>query len=257
MHWLMLATLVIAHRGASGVAPENTLAAFREAVRLGAEWIELDVQFSREGVPVVLHDETLNRTSSGRGAVSRKSVEELRGLDAGSWFDERFRGEPIPTLEQVLQWIRPTPANLLIEIKKGKGFPPEFARTVAAMLEREGMQSRVLVQSFDPVAVQRVKEADSSLSTLLLMNYRSPDPAREALQVGAEGAAIRHDLVSAETVRNLRDHNLKLFVWTVNEVEDIRRMLALGVDGIISDFPDRVRKLRDQMLSGGLGPRMR
>src|SRR5882672_9051969 len=161
--------LRVAHRGASARAPENTLAAFAEAVRLGANAIELDVHLTADGVPVVIHDGTVDRTTNGRGDVGRMTLKDLRRLDAGAWFSSRFRGERIPTLEEALEWARGR-CGLNLEIKGPSGRRrtgaagaggaaglPQVALAVARALRRTGFREPVIVSSFSPQALRAAR----------------------------------------------------------------------------------------------------
>ena len=144
----MTVPAIEAHRGNSAEAPENTLAAFGSAIRLGAPWIELDIHPSKDGVLVVIHDGTVNRTTGGRGEVGALTLEELRRLDAGSWFAPAFAGQRIPTLEEVFELAAPAGTRLNIEIKRAPG-GLDVAPAVAALLRRYGAESRYVVSSFE------------------------------------------------------------------------------------------------------------
>ncbi|MFQ5737859.1 MAG: glycerophosphodiester phosphodiesterase [Acidobacteriota bacterium] len=234
-------TLVIAHRGASGEAPENTLAAFRRAVQLNVDLVELDVRFSRDRRVIVIHDETVQRTTTGHGAVAEMTLNDLRQLDCGSWFDQRFKGERIPTLEEVIAVVRPTPVQLLIEIKDRPAPPEGFETLILETLGRNGMQSRAILQSFDLRAVKELKQIEPSVAAAALLDRRSSDPVGEALEAGAETLAIKWKLLRPEIVEEAHRRGVQVYVWTVNKPKDIGRMRDFGVDGIISNYPQRIR----------------
>lgn len=242
----LMTALVIAHRGASGEAPENTLAAFQRAIEANVDFVELDIHFSRDGEMMVIHDQTVDRTTSGQGKVSDLTRQEIQALDAGSWFSGEFRGEKVPTLEEVVELVKPTSVGLLIEIKKGSGLPQGFEERLTETIRRHELQSRVMIQSFDHDAVGAVKKADTSLAVAVLMDYSSPDPGSEARAVGAGTLALKSNLVTKEVVEQAHRSGLRLFVWTVNGVIDMRKMLTLGVDGIITDYPKRLHQTMDE-----------
>jgi glycerophosphoryl diester phosphodiesterase len=237
---------VIAHRGASGFAPENTLAAFRKAVELGAGFVETDLQLSRDARLLALHDDTLDRTTNGRGAVSAKTLEEMRRLDAGSWFRPpghkqaapEFAGERIPTIEEVLAFGREHDIGLHLEIKTTGPSGAEHA--IVGALHTADEIPRSVVLSFEPTTLRRVRELDPLVVTGFLYSDRLSAPAAAAVNVGARQLLPRADRVTRELVQEAHAHDLKLVTWTVNEPERMRELISAGVDGIITDFPDRL-----------------
>lgn len=235
-------SLVIAHRGASGEAPENTMAAFERAIEMKVDLIELDIHFSKDGEIMVIHDETVDRTTDGRGAIAEMTRNEVQALDAGSWFSPRFEGERVPTLSEVIELVKPTPVNLLIEIKQGRGLPHGFEKRLIQAIQEHNILSRVIVQSFNHAAVRKVKEENPSIATGALIDYRSPDPISEVKAAGAETLALKSSLVTREVIEKAHRNGLRVFVWTVNKLARIRKMLTLGVDGVITDYPSRVRR---------------
>ncbi|MDA2925906.1 glycerophosphodiester phosphodiesterase [Acidobacteria bacterium AH-259-G07] len=238
----LMISLVIAHRGASGEAPENTMAAFERAIEMKVDLIELDIHFSKDGEIMVIHDETVDRTTDGRGAIAEMTRNEVQALDAGSWFSPRFEGERAPTLSEVLELVKPTPVNLLIEIKQGRGLPHGFEKRLIQAIQEHNILSRVIVQSFNHAAVRKVKEENPSIATGALIDYRSPDPVSEVKAAGAETLGLKSSLVTREIIEKAHRNGLRVFVWTVNKLARIRKMLILGVDGVITDYPSRVRR---------------
>ena len=239
---------VIAHRGASGVAPENTLAAFRKAVELGAGFIETDLQLSRDARLVGLHDETLDRTTDGRGPVSARTLEELRRLDAGSWFRPssnheaaHFTGEHIPTIEEILAFGREHEIGLHLEIKPEGPSGAEHA--IVGALHACGEVARSVVISFDVSTLRRVRQLDPLVMTGFLYSDRSGDVVATAVNAGARQLLPRADRVTRELVGNAHAHDLKVVAWTANAPEEMQKLIAAGVDGIITDYPDRLVEL--------------
>ncbi len=239
---------VIAHRGASGVAPENTLAAFRKAVELGAGFIETDLQLSRDARLVGLHDDTLDRTTDGRGPVSARTLEELRRLDAGSWFRRSsnhetvpFAGELIPTIEEILAFGREHEIGLHLEIKPEAPSGAEHA--IVGALHAAGEVARSAVISFDVSTLRRVRQLDPLVVTGLLYSDRLADAVATAVNVGARQLLPRADRVTRELVGNAHTHDLKVVAWTADSPEEMQKLIAAGVDGIITDYPDRLVEL--------------
>lgn len=220
-----------AHRGASGSAPENTLAAFRAAEEAGADGIELDVHLSREGVPVVIHDDSVDRTTDGRGAVRRLSLRELRSLDAGHWFSPAFAGERIPTLEEVLRWAGER-LRLNIEVKSSRA-----GEAVLAEIEAFP-RARVLLSSFDHELLEHLRLLAPDLPLAFLCDSRFwRRPLRRATDCGAESFHPRADRVCRAMTIACRRCGLEVFPWTVNEMSRLRSLRRLGVDGIFTDDP--------------------
>ncbi|MDR7485376.1 MAG: glycerophosphodiester phosphodiesterase [Armatimonadota bacterium] len=234
---------VIAHRGASGEAPENTLAAFRRALELGADAVELDVHLSADGVPVVIHESLLDRTTDGRGLVRDYPLDALRRLDAGRWFGERFAGERIPTLAEALEVLRAV--RVIVEIKNGPVYYPGIAARVADTVRAVGHRA-VTVSSFDHPVLLEVRKAAPDLSTAVLYMGRFTDSLWLARETGADvlqpyWAWITPDLIEAAHAAGRR-----VEAWTVDEPRHARFVIDLGVDGIITNFPDRIRALLAQ-----------
>ena len=242
---------VIAHRGGANLAPENTLAAIKQAISLGVDMIEIDVILSKDSAVIVIHDDTIDRTSDGSGIVKEMTLEEIKKYDAGSWFDEKFKGETIPTLEEVFAAINGQ-CILLIEIKDGDEAYPGLERKVVDAIHEYQANDWVVVQSFNEKTVLRVKEMDSSLLTYYLLGgnfepfYTELKSKSASGTLGAlpyDGIAVRYASVDASNAATIKKAGYGLFVWTVNEVEDMQRLIEVGVDGIITDSPDKLREL--------------
>ena len=232
--------LIVAHRGASCAAPENTLAAFRAAVELGADAIELDVQRCADGHLVVFHDGTLDRTTDGRGRLADRSLAELKRLDAGSWFAPAFAGERIPVLEEVLQAV-PQQVILFVELKVA-GLPQTLAagmeEQVAGALSKSGRLATSVLSSFDPACLRRVKAVMPQACCGLLFES---DPERHlsvALDLGADALHPHWTAVSDSLLEAARRHGLAVAAWTVDEPQVIARLARAGVDAIITNRPD-------------------
>jgi glycerophosphoryl diester phosphodiesterase len=226
---------VIAHRGASGTCPENTLAAFRRAEALGAHMIELDVQLTRDREVVVLHDDTLERTTDGHGPLKRWTLAELRRLDAGSWFAPGFAGESVPSLAEVLDAVR-LPVN--VELKTD-GAPGLVDRTLA-VVEEAGALGRIVFSSFDPSALVRLRALTADADLGVLWARRRLAPAIDlAKRVAARGLHLRKTLASPKSIAAAREAGLSVRVWTVNEPREFAPLRAAGARGVFTDYPER------------------
>jgi len=230
--------LVIAHRGASGNAPENTLAAFRKAVALGATFIETDLQLSRDARFVAIHDPTVNRTTNGQGAVHDMTLADLRKLDAGSWFGSEFAGERIPTLEEIFEFSKKNDVVFYLEIKPGAAWGGEHA--LVGALRESGEIPRAVVISFDAAIVLNLRKIEPTLMTGLLYDGQIENPLDKAVEIGARQVAVRGDLVTPALIAQAKKKDLQVVCWTVNHPAHMRMLAAAGVDGIMSDYPDRL-----------------
>lgn len=231
-----------AHRGARAYAPENTLLAFELAFELGAEAIECDVQRSRDGQLVILHDGTVNRTTNGAGPVARLSFEELRALDAGR---SARLPQRIPTLDETLALVRRR-GGINLEIK-GESVAESVATAEAVEPVLGGLdeafRARVLVSSFEHPAVSLLKERLPWLRAGMLFGsraWRRRDMLAPAIDIGAEAIHPSAGLVTSDLVRRAHDAGLRVNVWTANRWNTIRRLIEWEVDGIFSDYPERV-----------------
>ena len=242
---------VVAHRGASGYAPENTMAAFALAVQMGASAIELDVHLSRDREIVVLHDPQVDGTTNGTGAVGDLTLAQLRRLDAGSWFNRshpkkarpEYVGEKIPTLQEAIHLVKGTAAGLYIEIKDPELYPDDFEARIVSLIRRNEIEERVVLLSFCVESIRKARDLDSSIRTALLTGSLKTDPVASANAAGADELAVRHTLLTAGLLRKARAERLGITAWTVNTQNEIKRALTLGVYCVISNYPDRVLKL--------------
>ncbi|WP_265520285.1 glycerophosphodiester phosphodiesterase [Oerskovia flava] len=237
--------VVIAHRGNSSVAPQNTLAAFESAWRAGADAIELDVRLSRDGRVVVIHDSTVDDTTDGSGAVEQLDLATLRALDAGSWFSRAFVGQRVPTLDEVLALLVERPGtDVLLEVKGA--WTPTEARRVTDAVDAAGLAERVVVQSFWPQTVEALRDAAEHLPRGLLLAL-PPDGPDELLRVCKELDVVTCNpagtLLAADPglLDRLRSMGLQVMVWTANEPAEWELLCEADVDAIITDRPDRLR----------------
>jgi glycerophosphoryl diester phosphodiesterase len=232
--------LVFAHRGAKRVAPENTLPAFQAAIQLGADGVELDVQYSSDGKLVIFHDLNLEKTSNGTGRVSALTFEELRELDAGSHFSPEFAGAQIPTLDEVLDLAR---GKLLvnIELKSLEITNVRLGSDVVEVVRAHKMADEVVISSFNPFALRRSKRAGPEIEHALLLALDTSNWTRWGLTLRyslAQGLHPETKMVDAAYLAAARRRGMPVRVWTVNDENDMRRLAGLGIDAIVSDTPD-------------------
>lgn len=252
---------VVGHRGASGESPENTLPAFRKAFEAGAEFVELDVRGSKEGHVVIVHDATLERTTNGRGRVKEKTLLELKALDAGYWFTPdggasypfRERNIALPTLEEY--FLAFPLARAIIEIKQAS---PSIVPSVIDVVRRLGRQGHVLLATEKDSVMEELRRniRESGLSIATGFSYGEVAAFFYWVRGGKKGAFLPpgqafqippkyndFTLVSDETVGAAHELATEMFVWTINDPEEMKRLLRLGVDGLITDYPARLRDL--------------
>ena len=265
--------LVIAHRGASGIAPENTLSAFRLAVALGAEGVEMDVQLTADGRPVVIHDARVNRTTNGKGAVGSFTLEKLSELDAGRWFDKRlslrpgvrrmieraaiehrlkqtYTGENIPTLESVMKVL--APANLsrvYIELKCNDKRREPLIDSVFEIIRHLRLERSVTLLSFDHEAIHIARSRSPHIRTAATfpVSSRALVTTKSLIEsvenAGADEAALHYGLATRRAVLSLHERGIAVSAWTANRPVVMRRLILSGVDAIMTNFPNRLKEV--------------
>lgn len=234
---------VIAHRGDSKACPENTLPAFESAVKAKADLVELDYVHTADGVPLVIHDETLDRTTDAvarfggeKIPVASKKLAELRPLDAGGWFGAKFRGARLPTLEESLDAIQPG-STTLIERKAGD------AKTCVDLLKRKKLVDSVVVQAFDWEFLKECRKLSPELTLVALGGEELSDEKLDEIEsFGAAGVGWSDENVSQATILAAHDRGLKIWVWTVNDPSRASELVEWGADGIITDVPGAIRE---------------
>jgi glycerophosphoryl diester phosphodiesterase len=244
--------LIIGHRGAMGYAPENTIASFEDAIRRGADWIELDVQLSQDGEVVVMHDTSVDRTTNGEGLVRDLPWKRIKTFDAGAWYGPDFARQFVPSLDEVIAHFknrktsRQLPLGIVIELKTARGSGGSLADCVAAILRREQFAERVVVISFDFVALQEVRAANKQIPTGLLFSEekeKEDSPITRARDIGAHAIFPRKTWVTERGVAAAHKAGLAVGTWTANTKNEMKRMITCGVDAIATNYPDRLRGL--------------
>jgi glycerophosphoryl diester phosphodiesterase len=248
--------LIIAHRGASAVAPENTLAAFRRALEIGADGIELDVRLASDGVPVVIHDATLQRTGSVRGAIAQMTSAQLANADVGSWFNgarpeqarEEYAREFVPSLERVFQLVldrKPENFTIYVELKTD-GKSSDLPQSIADLIKRYRFHDRVVIVSFDLDALRQTKLSDSSIGTGALFaprhgagtGLRAEKIMALAIESGADEILLHRLIARPRLINSAIRNDFKVVVWTADDAVWLKRARELGVHALITNDPD-------------------
>lgn len=225
----MRRVLKIGHRGAAGHAPENTLAAIQKGIELGVDFVEIDVRCTADGILVALHDSSVNRTTNGKGPIDRLSLRDVKALDAGN-------GECVPTLEEVLNVVSGQ-TGLILELKvKGAA-----QKTVEAV-QQAGFKEPVIYASFLHEELGIIRSIDAEASLMALFGRLPQASVARAMKYSPSHVGLRHDTVTRRLVEAFHDEGLLVFVYTTDTTREIQRAISAGVDGIISNVPERLRR---------------
>ncbi|WP_186578287.1 glycerophosphodiester phosphodiesterase [Aquibacillus kalidii] len=230
-------TIIFAHRGASKLAPENTMPAFDLAYQMGADGIETDVQLTKDHVPVLIHDENVRRTTDGTGFVQDYTLEELQKLDAGSWFSEHYAGTTIISLDQFLSWIKDKNLKINIELKNNVIDYKNLEKIVYDLLKKYDVLTRTVISTFNAESVKRLEGIDKDLTTAFLTSSKIKDLVGYSKNLGATGLHIRYRLLNRSIVRNAHSNNMYVATYTVNRPTQIMRCFKLGCHAIFTDVP--------------------
>ena len=240
---------VIAHRGSNKVAPQNTLPAFRQAILEDADGFETDVHVTKDGKLVICHNYTIDATSDGRGEITDYTLGELKLFDFGSYFSAEFKGTPLPTVDEFLELVGPTDAEIInIELKSPRKSESGIVKKTLDTVKAHGLLDRCLISSFDRHILKEVKDLDPRCRTGFLyptIDYQaSPfiaDPFPIAKHIGADALHPMSVVVTPRLVRRAHKNGLTVNVWTVDDPKTVKSLAAMGVDGIITNCPGKVR----------------
>ncbi|MBH5320179.1 glycerophosphodiester phosphodiesterase [Paenibacillus sp. GSMTC-2017] len=238
--------IIFAHRGASGYCPENTLAAFKKAIELGATGIETDVQQTKDGQLVLIHDESLARTAGANKLVKDTNYDELSDLDAGSWFDSSFSEERVPTLQQLLALTQKTELIINIELKNGIILYPGIEQQVIDVVRNYGMSDQVIISSFNHYSLALCKQLAPEIKTGVLYMEGLYEPWKYAATIQADALHAYKYAVLPEWVAEAAKHGIVYYPFTVNEITEMERLLQANVSGIITDYPDQLVTLLEE-----------
>lgn len=239
-------TLIFAHRGSKGTHPENTLEAFAEAIRIGVEGIELDVHLTKDGELAVIHDETVDRTTNGTGYVRDMTMAELKNLDAGSWFSGEFCQSVIPTLAEVLSLLKDTDILLNVEIKSDIIPYEGIEEKVLQALERYSYKNKAIISSFNHYSVKKVHDLDPEIETAILFMEVLYAPWEYARSLGASALHVYLPVAYTEMSREAKSNNFPVRVFTVNDKVQIKQLIELEVDTIMTDYPEKALQIRNK-----------
>lgn len=247
-----MACKVISHRGANRRAPQNTLPAFEHSIKIGVDGFETDIHLTKDGVPVVCHNYTINETSTGKGEIRSMTLEELRAYDFGSYFHEKYKGTKLPTLEEFLALCETADIEIMnIEIKPPLDGNMEIVKKTIDAVKAHGLFDRLLISSFDPNVLVECKKVDPECKTgylycpkqkvfftKMLFGY-----VKFAKEIKADYLHPHFSSVNKRYVRRLHENGIGINAWTVNDEKIAKYLLACGVDGLITDVPDVMNEL--------------
>ncbi|MDI9818535.1 MULTISPECIES: glycerophosphodiester phosphodiesterase [unclassified Legionella] len=231
---------IIGHRGASAYAPENTMAAFNQALAQGCRYIEFDVMVSVDGEPFVFHDDTLSRTTNGQGKTGLATAEYLQSLDAGRWFSRRYRGEKIPHLREVLEWLTASDVQANIEIKPYPGTTEQTTVAVLSHINQYWPENKPLplLSSFDLAALTLCHSLAPEMPLGLLLDKWDEDWLQKARELQCYSVHYNKRALTAARVRDIKQQGYVLLAYTVNRRRQAKKLLDWGVDAVFSDYPD-------------------
>jgi|WetSurMetagenome_2_1015567.scaffolds.fasta_scaffold351570_1 glycerophosphoryl diester phosphodiesterase len=231
--------LLTAHRGASGYAPENTLSSMSEAIKMKADYSELDAQETSDGEIIVLHDGNLKRTTGLDKNIWETSYEEIKKLDAGSWYNDKFKGEPLPKLSDIIDLVKGK-MKLNIELKCN-GHQKKLADKVVKIVKEKDFSKECILTSFEINEIKRAKEIDSTLKVGLI--FEKMPGAYDVFKANMEVLSVNYLLVDENFVRKAKENGKEIHVWTVDDEAEMRRLIKLGVTSILTNYPEKLKKI--------------
>ncbi|MDF2960939.1 MAG: glycerophosphoryl diester phosphodiesterase [Paenibacillus sp.] len=242
--------LVIAHRGAKGEAPENTLAAFQLGLEQGCDAIELDIHLSKDGEIIVIHDYTLDRTTDMTGTVNEMTLEEIKRADAGRWFDAKYEGERVPTLEEVFDLV---PADVMINVEVKNTYGRQIEPALLELMKRKDRMHNVVVSSFDHKSLLFLKLLDPEVKIGLLYDFNAGRHSALTASIGAPVYSLHpgYKRIDKEDIADAIAQGLQVYAWTINDEDHMAEAVSCEVSGIITDYPGRLRSLLLQKAPSG------
>ncbi|NBI29681.1 glycerophosphodiester phosphodiesterase [Chengkuizengella marina] len=240
-------TLIFAHRGSSGTHPENTMVAFQEAFHVGANGIELDVHLTKDGEVVVIHDEKVDRTTNGTGFVHEKTLNELKQLDAGGWYSNYLKGETIPTLNEVLEWISDKKLLLNIELKNDILQYEGLEEKVIQLVHIHGLSTSVIISSFNHYSLVKVKQLDKEIEIAVLTYDILYQPWKYVKSIGASALHCNKSFAFSNMISQAQQQ-IPIRVYTINDELEMKQILLKGLSALITDFPKKAIQLKSTLL---------
>lgn len=239
-------TINYAHRGASAYFPENTMLSFEKALEMGCTGIETDVQLTKDGVLVLIHDEMVNRTTNGQGLVKNYTYTELNKLDAGSWMGGEFTGLKIPTVEELIYLVRDKNIIINFEIKNGIVIYEDIEQKLIELIYKHKIEHKVILSSFNHYTVAKCNKVSKGINTGVLYMAGIYKPYNYAKTVGANAIHPYFQAINAEVIRESKKHKTLVNVFTVDDEENMKNFLNMKVDGIITNYPDKLHKIMEE-----------
>jgi glycerophosphoryl diester phosphodiesterase len=232
-----------AHRGASGYYPENTVLSFQKALEMGCTGIETDVQLTKDGVLVLMHDEMVNRTTNSTGFVKDYSYKELSVLDAGAWMSEEYKGLKVPTAEELILMVKDKNVIINFEIKSGVIIYDGIEEKLIDLIYKYGMENRVILSSFNHYSMVHCKEISQDIKTGLLYMEGLYKPGAYAKTARADAIHPNFYAMKGEIIREVKDEGIMVNTFTVNDINYMKYFINIGVDGIITNYPDKLKNI--------------
>jgi len=230
---------ITAHRGASGLAPENTIVAVVKAMEIGSDFSEIDVQETADGIIILMHDDSLQRTTGIEAGMWEKTFDDLKNVEAGRWFSDEFNGEPVPTLKSIIDTVRGK-MKLNIELKMN-GHEKLLTEKVVTMVEKENFINNCILTSFDFEAIKKVRQLNSKIKAGYIFSKIPED--EDVFTADVDLLSVKKKLVTEEFIQKAHANNKEVHVWTVNKPDDMRKLIGLGVDNIITNYPNILKEV--------------
>ncbi len=230
---------IVGHRGAAGLAPENTIPAFEEAKKYHVDYIEFDVRETRDGHLILMHDEDVSRTTNGRGSVRDMDLAQIKQLDAGSWFSHRYRNTRVPTLAEALEVLRSDGIGIIIELKDRN-----IEKKTLVVVEESDLLDRVIIASFAMNDLINTRRINDTVQLAIISPQYNQRILEQMERLGIGMLALEKDAVDRYIIRRCREEGILLDVGTVNDIREAERLIGMGVDIICTDYPDRIYVLR-------------
>ncbi|KNF09491.1 glycerophosphoryl diester phosphodiesterase [Gottschalkia purinilytica] len=230
--------LIIAHRGASAYAPENTISSFKKAIEMKSDGIELDVQMTKDNEIVVCHDEMLNRTTNGVGYIKDLTLKEIKALDAGSWYNEKYKGEKIPTLEEVFEIVKDKNILINIELKNIFIHYDGLEEKVVDLIQKKELTDNVIISSFNYPSLIEIKKINRKIKVAPLYMFKFDDLLVHAKRINSSGISMISMLIDDKFINDCKDNGFNTYFFTINDRCEMMRVLKKGVSGILTDYPD-------------------
>lgn len=237
-----------AHRGASGYCPENTMAAFEKAVELGCDGIETDVQLTKDGILVLCHDERLDRTTNGTGFIAETNYSDIEKLDAGIKFGDEFKGVKVPVLDELLELVKKNNIMLNIEIKNSVIDYKNIEEMIIKRINDYDLKHKIIISSFNHYSLSRCRTIDNTIKLGALYECRIYQPGKYASELKLDAVHPGFYTLDEETIKEIKSKDMMINAWTVNEEKYMRMLIKAGVDGIITNYPDKLNKVIEEMM---------